>query len=124
MLRVHLSDGKTLSFDLSDSDKAREWLDLVRKTDFQESIRGMTIQHNGGSYSLSRPESFRHLWLFAEQLEPELSSKFKGGNRLVCQADDVRIAVMVHESQRAIRVGLTKTGAQCYNPIMELRSHG
>lgn len=123
-MKVHLSSGKTLSFDLSDPNKANEWLDLVRKPEFQASIRGMTVQHNGGVYSLSRPDSFRHLWLFAEHLEPDLSTKFKGGNRLVCQADDVRITMMVHEASRAVRVSLSKTGRQCYNPIMEPRTNG
>lgn len=119
MLKIHLSNGRTLSFDLSDPQKAKEWLSLVRRPQFQESIRGMTVQHNGNSYSLSRPDSFRRLWLFAEHLEPEPTTKFKGGKRLVCQADNVRIAVMVHESSKAVRVSLSKTGTQCYNPVME-----
>lgn len=115
MLKIHLSDGITLSFDLSDPCKAKEWLDLVGKPEFQESIRGMTIQHNGGSYSLSRPDSFHDLWLFAEYLEPDLSTKFKGGKRLVCRADDVQLVLMVHEDSRAIRASLTKQDVQCYN---------
>jgi len=119
MLKIHLSDGRTLSFDLSDPVKAKEWLNLVRTTGFQESIRGMTIQHNGSSYSLSRPDSFRHLWLFAEHLEPDLNAKFKGGKRLVCQADETRITMMIHESSRAVRVSLSRTGTQCYNPVLE-----
>lgn len=125
MLKIHLSDGRTLSFDLSDPDKAKEWLSLVRKLGFQDSIRGMTVQHNGGSYSLTRPDSFHHLWLFAEHLEPEQSKKFKGGKRLICQADDVRVSMMIHEASRAVRVSLSKTGTQRYNPIMDNgRSYG
>lgn len=117
MLRVHLADGRTLRFDLGDERQAAEWLERARDHAFQASVRGITVQHNGVQYSMSRPAGFRRVWLFAESMPPDSEQKFKGGERIVGQADSVRAVVMVHDAQRAARVSLSKPGTQCYNPL-------
>lgn len=117
MLRAHLADGRTLCFDLQNEKQAEEWLRHVRDSAFQATLRGLTIQHNGVMYSLPRPVGFHRVFLFAEQLPADEGQKFKGGERLTCQADEARVSVMTHKAQRAARVSLSKPGAQCYNPF-------
>lgn len=124
MLRAHLADGKTLSFDLADPRGAAEWLKLANDHRFQDQLRGLTVQHNGVQYSLPRPQGFRRVWMYAELLVPRLDQGFKGGERLVGQVDNVRATVMVHSSQRAARVSLSKPGTQCYNPLEQIQVDG
>ena len=118
MLRAHLADGRTLCFDLQDERQAAEWLERVRDSSFQSALRGLTVQHNGVMYSLPAPIGFSRVFLSAELLQADKDQRFKGGERLICQADEARIVIMVHEAQRAARVSLSKTGQQCYNPII------
>lgn len=117
MLLVHLANGRTESFDLQDASHAEKWQKLVKDASFQASIRGLSVRFNGVMYSLPRPVGFDRIFLFAEQLQADSAQKFKGGERLVCQADEVRVQLMVHQAQRATRVSLSKTGQQCYNPL-------
>lgn len=121
MLRVHLTDGRTLRFDLKDERHAAKWLRSARDLDFQSTITGITLKHGGVSYSLSRPRGCGNVFMFAEYLEENAAQKFKGGGRIICQADDTRINLMVHEAQRAAHVSLSKTGQQCYNPVIGAR---
>jgi len=117
VLCVHLASGRTLRFDLADEGQTREWRDRAGDRSFQSEVRGLTIRHNGVQYSLPRPDGFGRVFMFAERLEPDEGQKFKGGERLVLQAGDVRLVVMAHEAQRASRVSLTKTGTVVYNPL-------
>jgi hypothetical protein len=118
VLCVHLAGGQTLKFDLQNEAQARSWLDYAKSTDFQSTIRGMTLHCNGVQYSIPRPVGFRRIWLYAEYLQPDGDRGFKGGERLVVQFDDVRATAMAHSGQRAVRVGLSRTGTQCYNPLV------
>lgn len=121
MLRVHLTDGRTLCFDIGDAQQAAEWVKRARDYSFQAAVTGLTVQHNGVQYSLPRPVGFREVWFFAESLPSDESQKFKGGERLVCQADGTRVLVMAHSEQKAARVSLSKTGRMVYIPGMEER---
>lgn len=121
MLQVHLIDGRTLRFDLKDQRQADDWISKACEPEFQAAISGMTLLQNGVQYSFPRPHGFRKVWLFAEDLQPNEIRKFKGGERITGQADNVRVAVMVHNGQRAVRIGLSNPGFQCYNPIMDSR---
>ncbi len=120
MLLVHLADGRTERLDLQDPEQASRWLRCAREARFQASIRGLCIQHNGVMYALPRPDGFDKIFLFAELLPADEDRKFKGGERLVCQADEMRVNVMVHQGQRATRVSLSKPGRECYNPLMRV----
>lgn len=117
MLRVHLADGRTLRFDLQDEQQAARWAEYAKNATFQQAIRGLTVQHNGVQYSLPRPDGFERVWLSAELLPPDQAQRFKGGERLICQADQSRMTLMAHDAQRAARVSLSKPGVQCYNPF-------
>ena len=118
MLRVHTSDGLTTTFDLENQEEAKRWLEKERDPDFQESITGLTISHRGVLYSFTRPVGFRRVALVAENVEADPAKKIKGGERIVCYVDDVRIGIMAHRLQRAARVTLAKTGRQIFNPIL------
>lgn len=119
MLQVHLSDGSTLRYDLGDARQAAEWLARARDGSFQSAVRGLTLLQNGVQYSFPRPCGFDRVWLFAEALRPDPVRKFKGGERITGQVDNVRATVMVHNGQRAVRVGISNPGTQCYNPLLD-----
>jgi hypothetical protein len=115
---VHTSDGLTTTFDLESEEEARKWLEREKDGSFQESITGLTISHRGVLYSFVRPVGVRRIALVAENVVADPARKVKGGERIVCYADDVRIGIMVHRLQRAVRVTLAKTGRQIFNPIL------
>lgn len=119
MLKVHLQDGSTLTFDLTNPRQAQEWTKAFSSHSFQRSISGMTVLKDGEQYSLSRPAGFTKLFLSAEMLSEEAERRFKGGERIVCQADGVRLSAMIHHGQRAVRLTLVKTGELAYNPLMD-----
>ena len=117
MLRVHLSDGRTLCFDLASEEAAAKWLHALRSTKLREQITALTVNLAGVSYTLKRPQHFRDVFMMAERVEP--AGKVKGGVRLVCQADNVRGSIMLHSAQRGCRIELAKTGRQQFNPLLE-----
>jgi hypothetical protein len=119
MLKVHLNDGQTLNFDLAEQAQAVQWSALARDPAFQSRITGLTIADRGVQYSLPKPSGYEDgdLFLFGESIEANQIHKVKGGNRIVCQAGDVRVSMMVHKEQRAVRVAVVKTGRQKYNPV-------
>lgn len=73
----------------------------------------------GVQYSVSRPQGFSRVFYHAEAVEQDDEVGLKGGERLVVFADDTRLTVMVHRSQPSVRVVLSKTGVQRYNPLVE-----
>lgn len=118
MLRVHTSDGLTTTFDLENAEEAKRWLEREQDPGYQSSITGLTISHRGVLYSFTRPVGFRKIAMVAENVDADLARKVKGGERIVCYVDDVRIGIMAHRLQRAVRVTLVKTGRQIFNPIL------
>ena len=90
----------------------RRWADPR----FQETITSLTISHQGGQYSIPRPQGFESVSFHAEYVDPALDRKIKGGERVVCMAGDVRTTVMVHKEQRAVRVSLLRLGKQRFTP--------
>ncbi len=117
MLKVHLKDGRTLRFDLSDEQQARDWIANAGDLDFQSRITGVAIHHRGVQYSVPRPDG-NDVFMFAERVEPDRERRIKGGERLICQTGDMRLTMMVHEAQKAARVNLVRTGTQRYNPLI------
>jgi hypothetical protein len=118
VLKVHTKDGLTSRIDLEDEEQAKEWFARLKEPDFQEGITGLTIAYRGVNYSLPRPVGFRNLFFLAEHVCPDPSKKIKGGERIVATLDDIRVAVMVHRAQKAVRIGLTKAGKQRFNPFL------
>lgn len=123
MLKVNLTDGRTLRFDLTNPAEAVAWADLARNHAFQAQITGLTVACNGVSYSLPRPKDFGEgIFLFAEAVEEDPEQRIKGGERLFCHAGDVQVAMLVHAAQRAARVDVTRLGRQRYNPLQHRRT--
>jgi hypothetical protein len=116
MILVHLADGRTERYDLRDDRYAAAWMERIQESSFQDSIRAISVQQNGVMYAVARPVEFDRIHFFAESLPPNESQKFKGGERVYCHADEVRVSVMVHPGQRAARLCLSKPGRQCYIP--------
>jgi len=73
----------------------------------------------GVQYSLSRPAEFERVFYVAERIEPDEDARLRGGERIICFADGVKVSMMVHACQSAARISLTKTGKQRYNPYAE-----
>lgn len=119
MLRVHTADGLTTSFDLGDERQAAEWIERLKDSRFQVNIRGLTLSDQGVLYSMARPSGFRCVSFLGEQVESEPEHHIKGGERLTCFADDIRISLMAHREQRAARVAVCKVGKQRYNPLFD-----
>jgi len=117
VLKVHTSDGFTARIDLEDEEQAKAWLEKLKDPAFQQSISGITIADKGVQYSLPRPHGFGQIFFHAEYVEPDEDKKVKGGERLSCVSDNVRVVMMVHRAQRAVRVSVIKTGKQRFNPL-------
>lgn len=120
MLHVHLNDGKTLRFDLEDKAQCEKWINSCKDAKFQKLITALTVVYDGVQYSVTRPDSYKNTFMFAEHLGSISEKKFKGGKRLIVQADDTRLAVMIHLAQKASRITLNKTGTFVFNPIARL----
>lgn len=117
MLHVYTSDGLTISIDLNDSEQTREWIEKMKSPAFTEKITGISIMDRGVMYSFTKPQGFRRVGFEIEKVETDLEKRVKGGERLVCYADDVRITLMVHAGQRAVRVSMTKIGKRRFDPL-------
>ena len=117
MLKVNLSDGSTLRYDLNDPADVQAWTEKAKNHSFQSKITGLTVALNGVSYSLPRPKDFgEEVFLYGEKVEPDIDNRIKGGEAVVCHAGDIQVVLMVHSSQRAARVDVTRPGKMRYNP--------
>lgn len=115
MLWVHTADGQTEAINLDDEEQAQKWLERLRDPVFRDSISGLSVSHNGVTYSLPRPRNFQQVAMTVEAVQE--AGRNKGGERLLCFADEVRLAVMVHREQKAtVRVSLSKPGRRRFDP--------
>jgi len=73
----------------------------------------------GVQFSLSRPVGFDRCFYVIEKIDPNVNAKMRGGQKITCFVDDIRIVVMAHAGQPASRVSLTKIGKQRYNPFTD-----
>jgi len=116
MLRVHLADGKTMSWDITADGQLDELLERLRSQTFQKSITAITVQMNGHPCTMSRPKRAKDIEITAQRIEP--NGKVKGGVRLTCQFDDARTVIMAH-ANGAVKVVTDKVGWQKFNPVLE-----
>ena len=119
MLKIHSKDGSTNNLDLADEEQAKLWLERLRNPEVQAKITGATLVGRNASpvqCSLIRPEGFTQVFYWPELLEPD--GAMKGGEKITCFADDVRITIMLHRAQPALRVSILKTGKQRFNPVL------
>lgn len=117
MLKVHLSNGITDSFDLTDLKQIDNLIYKLKKNDYQFSITALSICHDGSTYSISRPKGYRNIIFHPEYIKPKNNGKIKGGFKITCFADDSKLTIMVHRSN-AIKVDLAKIGNQVYSSFI------
>jgi hypothetical protein len=72
----------------------------------------------GVQFSIARPQDFGIVSLAAEHVES--SGRVKGGEKVLLYADDVRLSVMAHAEQPAVRVVLSKVGKRRFDPNTRL----
>lgn len=72
----------------------------------------------GTQYTISKPAGFRDIFYHVELLKPDKKHRIKGGEKVTCFVDDVRLTAMIHSSQSS-RITLLHTGKQRYNPFKE-----
>lgn len=117
MLRVHTADGLTRKVDLRDEAQARALLSSVRSPAFQHSLTAVTVvqcpRDEEHQCAVTRPDGFRDVFFEFEDV-----AAGRGGERLVVQADDVRLLVMAHRERPCVRISLLKVGRRRYNPIV------
>lgn len=116
MLKVHMKSGTTLSFDLEDVVEYKHWKSFAGEKENQMLITGLSIINRGISYSLPTPNKFVNLFFMAEYIKPDTKLKIKGGEKIFCLADNIRISMMVHAGQKAARVFVENIGRMRYNP--------
>ncbi len=115
MFWVHTADGQTEAIDLDDEEQARAWLTRLKDPAFRDSVSGLSVSHHGVTYSLPKPRNFRQVAMTVEAVRE--AGRNKGGERLLCFADEVRLAVMVHREQAAtVRISLSKPGRRRFDP--------
>lgn len=118
MIKVNTDDGRTATIDLSDEAEARRWFELLKDPAYQAAIRGIVVHQHGQAYSIGRPAGFTRVVFLAEAVQPEPERKNKGGERVTCYADGVRVTLMVHRESKAARVGLARTGELRFSPLL------
>lgn len=117
MIKVNMSDGKTLSFDLRNKEELDKWKQLCSTSEFQKTIRGVGIVYNTQWYAIPVPKKFKQINYDADivlnQREKDLEKQVVG-ERLICQVDDVQITLLVYYGNRPkmSRLDIVKIGKQ------------
>jgi hypothetical protein len=137
VLRIHTMDGQTSTLDLRDESQAKSLLQSLGRYEFQSTVSGLTLaeMHQvrgacracgmkrhatiGCQFSLTRPQAFREVNFEAEAVEAD--GRISGGERLVAYCDDVRLSIMAHAAQPAVRIVLSKIGRRKFDPANRTR---
>jgi len=116
MLKVHTTTGETFKIDLKDEQAARQWARRLLDPAFQATITAMSISQKGVQHTLARPRDFRleDIFFGAEAISP--NGKWQGGEELTGFFGDVKVGILVHNSQRASRITVTQPGKRVHIP--------
>lgn len=121
MFNLHFRDGRTQRLDLEGG--TPELLESLGRSDFQDSLTAVTIKmayptkkgETCAQFSITKPEGFEgRTWFRVENVKPH--GRVKGGERVVVFAGDIRLVLMVHSSQPAVRVSVARIGKRVSNP--------
>lgn len=151
MLKIHTKTGDTLRLDLNDENQASSILNLLQNKNFQDEITAVSIlkvcdgrqrcsvcgrpiratcdrcgiESNhlkcGTSFQLSLPKPVNHKKTFYYFEKVELENN-KGGERIICFSDEIKISLMVHSGQPAAKIGIVKLGTQKFNPYLKVEN--
>ena len=119
MIKVHLRDGKTLSFDLTVDDERKRWEEMSSHREFTEMVTGMGVLHDKHWHTLPSPKMF-HRYEYGAELVRTVKNGVETnvGERVTLQADDVRVTLMVYFGHRPkmARVDMKRIGKQRFSP--------
>lgn len=119
MLKVHTSDGKTLSFELRDEAQRSEWENLCASNAFQETIRGVALLHNRTLHTFPLPKQFKVRRFSAGLLTVPVKDGEKVlGERVMCQADTIRVTITAYYTRtpKMVRIDVMRSGWQRHVP--------
>lgn len=141
MLKIQTVDGGSRRLDLRDPEQAQRLVRELQSPQYQEQLRAMGLVVNyparcsscgrrecaacGGTtnkgiqYTMTAPQDFDTTRFHVDRLEPDPEAGVKGGIKVVCFADDVRLTVMTHRVTPAVTISLRKMGKQRYNPLAD-----
>lgn len=102
MIRVQCADGRTRQFDLTDDELLNEWLDVQRSRREQAQLRGVHLFNGSMTAAILQPRSFRSVLYEAETIAE--------GERVIVQADDIRLDVLLYREQSRTRIDLRRIG--------------
>lgn len=119
MIKVNIKDGKTLSFESDSEEDLKTLREKLGNKEFLDSITGVSSLHNTYWHALTKPKRFRNVSYHVEEV------KFKKGDiekvvgeRIVCQADDIQLVILVYYNNRPkmTRIELKKIGKRRFAP--------
>lgn len=114
MLWVYLSDGQTLHFDILKPGELEAWNQRSGDLEFQRSITGVALYHEGQLQTLTRPGRFRRVKFLAEVF------KRKGHpvERVTMEADGLMLSISAYRNNARPQVTAVKLrrGKRVYRP--------
>jgi len=113
MLHVHLTDGRTLSFDPAIQEDVDAIASMEADGAFQCAITSVTLQSQGIQHSLARPRGLNPV-TFHYQIVPDAGPS-KGAERATFYAGALDLTLVVHASAAA-RTVLRRIGTMVYAP--------
>src|SRR4029079_9312790 len=113
MISLHLRDGQTIPIDLADG--VNPQLERLGHPDFQAQLTAVTVHlkypHRSGEtgvqISLVRPKGFDDEPFFQVERVKE-QGRIRVGERIDLWLGDLRVSLMMHGSQPAARLSVTK----------------
>jgi len=115
MLKVQMSDGKTLTFDLRDDEQFEAWKQLENNPNRQAKIRAVGVIHDHIWHVLPAPKKFKQI---RYQARVSQRNGKPASLRVSCQADDVSIKMVSYypngNSPRMVRTDIKRTGRQVF----------
>lgn len=97
MIKVNISDGSTLTFNLDDDDDLKQWVEWSAVKEFQNKIRGIGIYLNKKFYTLPLPKKFQKNRFYAQKVFTERDNKkIKVAERVICHSDEIRVTLLVY----------------------------
>ena len=123
MIKINKSDGGTLSFELNGLDRLDELKRNLEDRGFVEAITGISSLHNTFWHAIPKPKRFRKVRYFVEHVKRNKRGvPVEVGEKIICQADDVQLSVLVYYSIRPkmTRIELRKIGKQRFTPSKEV----
>ena len=114
----------TRSFDLTDDRDAEMCAAFLGNQESSAEISGMAIHHRKVMHTFPMPKKFRSIQ-FTARLVVGDSGKYNGkriGEYIACQADDVRITLLVYYTNNMSRVDVAKIGKPRFSPQPKTQS--